>query len=116
MKQRAAGAAAAPQTQCSTEGMTFFQIAGFVQDVATNDKMQCDYLRFNIKCKNKPEYFDIISVCMPHAIGVICEIGDCVVVRGYVRAWQRNGGITLELVAESVQPIDEKQLAGGRIK
>ena len=55
MKQRAAGAAEAPQTQCSTEGMTFFQIAGFVQDVATNDKMQCDYLRFNIKCKNKPE-------------------------------------------------------------
>ena len=115
MKQRTA-AAPKNQTACSTEGITFFQIAGFVQDVARNEKMMCDYVRFNIKCKYKPEYFDIISVCVPDELGIACELGDCVVMRGFIRAWQRNGGISLELVAEQVQPVDHERLAGGRVR
>lgn len=115
MKQRTA-AAPQNQTACSTEGITFFQLAGFVQDVARNEKMQCDYVRFNIRCKNKPEYFDIISVCVPDALGIACELGDCVVMRGFIRAWQRNGGISLELVAEQVKPVDPDKLAGGSVR
>lgn len=116
MKQRAAAPAREPEKK-NTDGMTFFQIAGIVQDVTRNDKMLCDYVRFNIRCKEKPEYYDIISVTVMDTVGVMCEPGDALVMRGYMRSWQRNGGITLEMVAVQVQPIDPAQLKrGGAVK
>lgn len=114
MKQRNAAPAMETEKK-NTDGMTFFQIAGIVQDVTRNDKMLCDYVRFNIRCKSKPEFYDIISVTVLDSVGVMCEPGDSLVIRGYMRSWQRNGGITLEMVAEQVQPIDPTQLKrGGR--
>lgn len=110
MRTREATQAAPQAGAYSTAGFSFFQIAGFVQDVKTNDKLHCDYIRFNIQCKQKPEYFDIVSVTLPHSVGVVAEIGDAVIMRGYVRAWNRGGNITLELVAERAEPVDPEKL------
>lgn len=111
---RARNAAPEPQQEHNTEGFSFFLIAGIVQGVKENEKMHCDYVHFNIQSKIKPEYFDIISVCVPHDLNILCEVGDAVTARGWVRAWQRGGAITLELVAERVEPVDPEKLRGAR--
>lgn len=95
------------------EGIALIQVCGYVQEVKRNEKLKCDYVRFNITSKINPEFYDIISVCVPDSVGVCCDVGDCVLIRGFVRSWQRNG-ITLELVAERVAEIDPAQLKGVR--
>ena len=114
MRTRTGSAAAPAQNRYSTAGFSFFQIAAIVQAVKTNEKMHCDYVTFNIRCKDKSEYFDCVAVCLPHSVNVVCEPGDAVVIRGHVRAWQRDGRISLELVAERVEEIDPARLEGGK--
>lgn len=96
-----------------TAGIAIFQVAGFVQEVKRNEKLKCDYVRFNIQSKVKPEFYDIISVCVPDTVGVACEAGDCVVCKGFIRSWNTTNGIKLEIVAQKVAEIQPEQLKKG---
>lgn len=100
------------ESNLSTAGIARFQIAGYVQEVKRNEKMKCDYVRFYITSKVKPEYYDIIAVNVPDAVGVCCENGDCIVINGFIRSWNRNGAFSLEMVAERVAQIAPEQLEG----
>lgn len=95
-----------------TQGKTIFRLWGFVQKIQRNDKMFCDYVMFNINSRNNPDYFDIISICVPDSLGVVCERGDALTITGYIRSWNRAAGVALELVAEKVEEFDAERLRG----
>lgn len=113
MRSRTQSADSGRRESGNNAGYSFFQVAGIVQHVKENERMKCDYITFNIQSPVKPEFFDIISVVVPHDLDIVCEPGDCVAVRGWIRAWQRDGRITLELVAAKVAPFDPAQLTKG---
>ena len=112
MREQAQRAPQASTADYSTNGKTVFRLWGFVQKVQRNEKLWCDYVMFNIKSKNNPEYYDIISICVPDHVGVQCERGDSLTVTGYIRSWNRSGSIALELVADKVEALDPEKLRG----
>lgn len=94
-----------------------FVFCGYVQAVhpSNNSKYPCDYVRFAIKpdgSHTEPEAFcTIFAVTVPHSCGVQLEIGDAVIIRGFVNSWKKEDNIygrwyRLELVAKSVQEWD----------
>lgn len=112
MKTREQAQKAPRQKDGNTNGKTVFRLWGFVKEVKRNDKLFCDYVMFNIKSRNNPEFYDIISICVPDSLGVMCESGDCLTITGYIRSWNRSGGVALELVADKVEALDPGKLGG----
>lgn len=110
MKTREQAQRAPKESDFSTNGKTIFRLWGFVQKVQRNEKMFCDYVMFNIKSRNNPDFFDIISVCVPDSLGICCERGDALTITGYVRSWNRSGGVALELVADKIEGMDPERL------
>ena len=87
-------------------GMTGFVIRGYVQSVTQNHKMKCDYLRFCIN-QNDNDYYDVVSATLPHNLGIAVDVGDHLELDGYIRSWSRDGRVTLELVIENIDEVND---------
>ena len=88
-----------------TEGITDFYIKGYVQSITQNHKYKCDYLRFTILNNPNDEFYDVISATLPHDLGIVVDIGDHIECSGYIKSWNRNGTVTLELVIEQIKEV-----------
>ena len=89
------------------EGITDFYIKGYVQSVAQNHKYHQDYLRFCIKNNPEDEFYDVVSVTLPHKLGFAMDVGDHIEVWGYIKSWNRDGKVSLELIAEGVKEVND---------
>lgn len=98
-----------------TEGITDFYIKGYVQSVTQNHKYKCFYLRFCIVNNEGNEFYDVISATLPDNLGVVVDIGDYVECAGYIKSWNRNGTVSLELIIEQIKEVNEgmEELANG---
>lgn len=90
-----------------TEGITDFYIKGYVQSITQNHRYKCFYLRFCILNDESNEYYDVVSATLPNDLGIIVDIGDHVECSGYIKSWNRNGTVTLELIIENIKEVME---------
>ena len=91
-----------------TDGFTYFRIDGYVQSVTQNHKYKCDYLRFCIINNPGDEFYDVVSATLPHDLEIIVDVGDHVECEGYIKSWNRNGTVTLELIITAIKEVLEE--------
>ena len=98
-----------------TDGVTDFYIKGYVQSITQNHKYHCDYLRFCIVNNEGDEFYDVVSATLPHSLNIAVDLGDHVEVAGYIKSWNRNGTVSLELIIEQIKEVNEgmEELANG---
>ena len=80
-----------------------WELYGVVQEVASNEKYEVDYIRF---CINKPDskFYEVFAVSVPFELNVELEPGDKVFMHGTIRTWPSSEGRKIELIADAVEP------------
>lgn len=96
-----------------TKGVLYFEISGYVQKVKAYPKGKCDYITFKIEDTDiRKDYYQDVSVKIPHALDVLVLEGDHIWVSGAITSfWLEDANrMLLELVAEEVEDADQGAL------
>lgn len=92
-----------------TKGWNYFEIEGYVQVVKEYPKAKADYITFYIYNEYvRPDYYQSISVRVPHELDVLLAPGDFVHIMGEISTlWDEKANRTItELVATKVEDSD----------
>lgn len=92
-----------------TDGWNYFELEGYVQTVKEYSKAKADYCTFCIyNTYARPEFYQSISIRVPHDLDVLLAPGDFVHILGEITTlWDDKAGRTIiELVATKIEESD----------